>query len=140
MTEPFAVRISVRGYELDTQGHVNGAVYHQYGDHARWECLRAAGIALDDLLATGMAPVTLENTIRYHHELRGGDEIEVTCAFTWGEGKTFRVHQLVRRADGTLAAEITSVGGMLDLTHRRLVPDPGEHWRALATAPALLGL
>lgn len=136
----FAVRIRVRGYELDTQGHVNGAVYHQYGDHARWECLRAAGIALDDLLGTGMAPVTLENTIRYHHELRGGDEIDVTCDFTWGGGRTFRVHQDVRRTDGTLAAEISSVGGMLDLTHRRLVPDPGEHWRALATAPELLGL
>lgn len=136
----FAVRITVRGYELDTQGHVNGAVYHQYGDHARWECLRAAGISVDDLIGTGVGPVTLENTIRYHRELRGGDEVDVTCAFVWGDGKTFRVEQEFRRADGVLAAELTSVGGLLDLEHRRLLPDPAAHWKSLAATPELLNL
>lgn len=122
----FQVRIGVRGYELDTQGHVNGVVYHQYGDHARWECLRAAGVSMPDLLATGVGPVTLENTIRHHHELRGGDEADVTCAFVWGQGKTFHVEQEIRRADGVLAAEISSLGGLLDLAGRRLVSDPGR--------------
>ncbi|MEV4892716.1 acyl-CoA thioesterase [Nonomuraea sp. NPDC055795] len=136
----FAVRIAVRGYELDTQGHVNGAVYHQYGDHARWECLRAAGITVEDLLASGVGPITLENTIRYHRELRGGDEVEVSCRFEWGAGKTFRIVQEYRHEDGGLAAELTSVGGLLDLRERRLVPDPAAHWRALASEPALLGL
>ncbi|MFD9945082.1 acyl-CoA thioesterase [Nonomuraea sp. NPDC059023] len=136
----FAVRIAVRGYELDTQGHVNGAVYHQYGDHARWECLRAAGITVEDLLASGVGPITLENTIRYHRELRGGDEVEVSCGFEWGAGKTFRIVQEYRHRDGGLAAELTSVGGLLDLRERRLVPDPAAHWRALASEPALLGL
>ncbi|MFI6389646.1 acyl-CoA thioesterase [Nonomuraea sp. NPDC050547] len=136
----FAVRIAVRGYELDTQGHVNGAVYHQYGDHARWECLRAAGITVEDLLASGVGPITLENTIRYHRELRGGDEVEVSCGFEWGAGKTFRIVQEYRHEDGGLAAELTSVGGLLDLRERRLVPDPAARWRALASEPALLGL
>jgi len=140
VTEPFTVRITVRSYELDTQGHLNGAVYHQYGDHARWECLRAAGISIDDLLTTGIGPVTLENTIRYHHELHGGDEVDVTSAFTWSDGKTFRIYQQVRRTDGTLAAEITSIGGLLDLTERRLVGNPAERWQALAASPELLGL
>lgn len=62
MAEPFQTRITVRGYELDSQGHLHNAVYHQYGDHARWECLRAAGVSVDDLLASGIGPVTLEST------------------------------------------------------------------------------
>ncbi|MEV4173446.1 MULTISPECIES: acyl-CoA thioesterase [unclassified Nonomuraea] len=136
----FSVRIAVRGYELDTQGHVNSAVYHQYGDHARWECLRAAGIDVDDLRGTGLGPVTLENTIRYHRELRGGDEVEVTCAFEWGEGKTYRVRQEFRRPDGELAAELTGVGGLMDLDARRLVDDPKGRWRSLARTPAVLNL
>lgn len=140
MTEPFTVRVTVRAYELDTQGHLNGAVYHQYGDHARWECLRAAGVSLDELRATGVGPVTLENTIRYHRELRAGDDVDITCTFDWGAGRTFRMRQELRRADGVLAAEISSVGGLLDLAERRLVPDPGGRWRALADRPALLGL
>ncbi|MGI5270021.1 acyl-CoA thioesterase [Nonomuraea sp. CA-218870] len=61
----FSVRVTVRGYEIDVQGHLNNVVYHQYGDHARWELLRAAGIGADDLRRSGVGPVTLENTIRY---------------------------------------------------------------------------
>ncbi|NBE99365.1 acyl-CoA thioesterase [Nonomuraea sp. KC401] len=136
----FSVRIAVRGYELDGQGHVNNAVYFQYGDHARWECLRAAGISVDDLWDHGIGPVTLENTIRYHRELRAGDEVDVTCAFEWGEGKTFRVRQEFRKPDGELAAEMTGVGGLMDLEVRRLLDDPKTRWRALARTPAVLGL
>ncbi|MEV4392383.1 acyl-CoA thioesterase [Nonomuraea sp. NPDC049607] len=116
----FTVRIAVRGYELDTQGHLNNVVYHQYGDHARWECLRAAGISIDDLREAGVGPVT--------------------CAFEWGEGRTFRIRQEFRGADGEPAAELTGVGGLMDLRARRLLHDPGNRWRALARTPAVMGL
>jgi acyl-CoA thioester hydrolase len=136
----FTVRIVVRGYELDTQGHLNSAVYHQYGEHARWECLKAAGIPTDELLASGAGPVQLEATIKFFHELRGGDEVDVSCVFVWGEGKTFRLDQDYVRADGTHCAALTSVAGLLDLEKRRLIPDPGAHLRGLAADPSILGL
>lgn len=44
--------------------------------------------------------------MRYLRELWAGDEVEVTCAFVWGEGKTFRIEQTVRASDGTVAAEV----------------------------------
>jgi acyl-CoA thioester hydrolase len=44
MTDPFHVRVAVRGYELDVNGHLNRAHYLHYAEHARWECLRAAGL------------------------------------------------------------------------------------------------
>ncbi len=87
MAEPFQVRIAVRGYEIDAQGHLNGVVYLQYGEHARWECLRAAGISQNKLFAAGVGPVQLETTIRFHRELRAGDEVDVSCVFVWGDGK-----------------------------------------------------
>ncbi len=133
MGDPFRVRVTVRGYELDTQGHLNQAVYLQYAEHARWECLRAAGISQDRLLATGVGPVALEVNLRYLRELRGGDEVDVTCEFRWGEGKTFQLVQDYTRADGTAVAALTGVGGLLDLAARRLVPDPRERFRELAT-------
>jgi acyl-CoA thioester hydrolase len=140
MADPFRVRITVRGYELDTQGHLNQAVYLQYAEHARWECLRAAGISQDGLIATGVGPVQLEVTIRYLHELRGGDEIDVSCEFHWGEGKTFRIEQDYRRADGTSVAELAAVGGLLDLRKRRLITDPRQQFRELVTVPELMNL
>ncbi|REE95242.1 acyl-CoA thioesterase [Thermomonospora umbrina] len=135
----FSVRIGVRAYELDTQGHLNQAVYLRYAEHARWELLRVAGVPNDKLLASGVGPVVLETTIKYLRELRGGDEVDVTCEFVFGEGKTFQVRQEIRKVDGTPAATITAVGGLLDLAERRLVPDPGGRLRALAGDPAYFG-
>jgi acyl-CoA thioester hydrolase len=138
--EPFQVRITVRGYEIDSRGHLNHAIYLWYAEHARWELLRAAGITDDAMTAAGIGPAALENNIRYRAELRAGDEVDVGCGFEWGAGKVFRISQDFRRPDGTLAAELRGVAGMLDLTERRLVADPAGRLRALATDPLVLGL
>ncbi|WP_432119418.1 acyl-CoA thioesterase [Streptomyces sp. bgisy032] len=140
MSEPFSVPVTVRGYETDVQGHLNQAVYLNYAEHARWALLQAAGITQSRLISTGVGPVALETTVRYRRELLAGDEVEVTCAFAWGGGKTFRIEQTVRKTDGTVAAEITGVGGILDLKERRLVADPARVFKELATDPGLFGL
>ncbi|WP_432082167.1 acyl-CoA thioesterase [Streptomyces sp. WAC 04229] len=140
MSEPFSVPVTVRGYETDTQGHLNQAVYLNYAEHARWSLLSAAGIRQADLVARGVGPVALETTIRFHRELLAGDEVEVTCAFEWGEGKTFRIHQIIRKSDGTVAAEVEGVGGLMDLRARKLVTDPRERFKELAADPGLFGL
>ncbi|WP_037681470.1 thioesterase family protein [Streptomyces griseus] len=140
MTEPFSVPVTVRGYETDVQGHLNQAVYLNYAEHARWSLLQAAGISQSGLIGKGVGPVALETTIRYHRELLAGDEVEVTCAFDWGEGKTFRMRQAIRKTDGTVAAEVMAVGGLLDLEQRRLVADPREYFKELAADPAMFGL
>ena len=132
MADVFQVRIAVRGYELDLQGHVNQAVYLQYGEHARWQCFYAAGLTPEVLIAAGVGPVVLETTIRYLKELRAGDELDVTCRFLWSTGKTFQVEQDYTRTDGTPIARLTSVVGVLDRELRRLVPDPAERLRSLA--------
>ncbi|MEU1270956.1 acyl-CoA thioesterase [Streptomyces sp. NPDC005799] len=139
MSEPFSVPVTVRGYETDVQGHLNQAVYLNYAEHARWSLLRAAGISQAELIGRGVGPVALETTIRYRRELIAGDEVQVTCAFAWSEGKTFRIEQTIRKADGTVAAEITAVGGMMDLEQRRLVPEPRKLFEELATDPSPFG-
>ncbi|MFF7788523.1 thioesterase family protein [Streptomyces sp. NPDC007991] len=140
MSEPFSVPVTVRGYETDVQGHLNQSVYLNYAEHSRWSLLRAAGISQSALVGSGVGPVALETTLRYQRELVAGDEVEVTCAFAWGEGKTFRIEQTVRKTDGTVAAEITAVLGLLDLKTRKLVPDPRDQFRRLASDPGLFGL
>ena len=138
--EPYRVRIVVRGYELDMNGHLNQAVYLQYAEHARRSLVRAAGIADGKLREARVGPVVLETTIRFKRELREGDEVDVSCAFAWGNGKTFRTVQEMRCLDGTVAAELTAVLGIMDLEKRRLVPDPAGALRPLTSEPAMLGL
>ncbi|MGW2641135.1 acyl-CoA thioesterase [Streptomyces sp. NPDC001348] len=140
MAEPFSVRVTVRGYETDVQGHLNQAVYLNYAEHARWTLLQAAGISQARLIGRGVGPVALETTLRYRRELLAGDEVDVTCEFEWTGGKTFRVRQEIRKTDGTVAAEVVGVGGLLDLKERKLVTDPREIFKELAADLSLFGL
>jgi acyl-CoA thioester hydrolase len=140
MADLFQVRIAVRGYELDLQGHVNQAVYLQYGEHARWQFFIEAGLTPEVLVGAGVGPVVLETTIRYLKELRAGDEVDVSCRFLFSGGKTFQVEQDYTRIDGVPVARVTGVAGLLDRNTRRLVADPAERLRALATDVSLLGL
>ena len=140
MNDSFQVRVTVRGYELDTQGHLNWAEYLHYAEHAFLGCLAAAGITQHALLAAGFGPAALGVQVRFRRELRGGDDVDVTCAFIWGDGKTFQVRHDFLRADGDVAAELTSTTGLLDLRERKLVLDPAKYLRTLAASPAIIGL
>lgn len=136
----FTNRIEVRVSDLDLQGHVTGAAYHQYADHCRFTCVQAAGISVEEMLAGGVGPVNLETMLRFQRELRGGDSVDITCEWVWGTGKTYRVEHVLTRADGEPVATVTNVSGLLDLTSRRLMADPARRWRSLASHPELLGL
>ncbi|SDD87950.1 acyl-CoA thioesterase [Actinokineospora iranica] len=122
--KPWSTRISVRTYELDSLGHVNQAVYHQYAEIARVEGFAAAGCSWDGLMAAKTAPVLLSSTIDFRRELRTGDQIEVTCEVKFGTGKTFNADSVISKLDGTVSAEITCVIGVMDLDKRKLVADP----------------
>lgn len=140
MLDGFTTRMAVRVFDLDAQGHLTGAAYLQYANHALWECVRAAGVDIDALLGSRIGPVNLETNIRFLRELRGGDEVDVSCRLVFTGGKTYRVRHEFRTPRGELAAEVNAVFGLLDLTQRRLVPDPGSRWRRHAKVPEMLGL
>lgn len=118
------MRIVVRSYELDSLGHLNQAVYHQYAEVARLEMLRAAGCGFGQMIAAGVAPVLLESHIRHLRELRDGDEVMVTSGLEFSAGKTFRMKQSIIRSDGVVSAELDCLTGLMDLAKRRLVADP----------------
>ncbi|RDI55656.1 acyl-CoA thioesterase [Nocardia mexicana] len=136
----FSVPVTVRGYELDVNGHLNQAVYHQYAEHARWEVLRAAGLVPDKMRLAGVGPVVLESTVKHLRELHLGDEVTVTSEFEWGEGKVFRMRQQIIKLDGTISAEFGVVLGLMDLTARKLVSNPIERFLELAESREALGL
>ncbi len=136
----YEIRIPVRAYELDTQGHLNSAVFLQYAEHARWEHLAAAGISAQALLASGVGPVFLQSTINWTAEVRAGDALTVSVTYQFGdaESKTFLIDQSFRRDDEAAAATLSSRCGLLDLATRRMVPDPRRRLEELSPGfPAL---
>lgn len=133
----FSVRIAVRSYELDALGHVNQAVYHSYAEHARVRLFEEAG-ATEPLLAQGVAPVLLESHAHYRKELRGGQEVDVSCGMSFGDGKVFSMPSVITFPDGRVSAEIDCTIGLMDLSVRRLVADPRERITKLVEHPELL--
>jgi len=125
--EQYSVRIKVRHYELDTLGHLNHAVYHQYGEVARLEWFNDAceGKGFAD---KNIAPVLLETRVKFRRELREGDTVDVTLDVTFGDGKTFEMYSEILKLDGTVAAEIECVLGLMDLERRKLVRNPKEQF------------
>jgi len=140
MADHFTVRVGVRSYEIDLNGHVNHANYHRYAEHARTEHLNAAGCSIDRFVERGLAIVLLETTCRFQRELRYGDDVEIDSRLSFGAGKTFRMeHTLTRTVDGVAAAEISATMGLLDADTRRLLADPRDRLLELATSPELIG-
>jgi YbgC/YbaW family acyl-CoA thioester hydrolase len=139
MAGHFSVRIAVRSYELDVNGHVNHTYYHRYGEHARTEHLRAAGCSLVTLVAHGLGIVMLETRVGFLRELREGDELDVDSRIVFGPGKTFHNAHTLRRTDGVVVAEISCTMGLIDASTRRLVPDPRARLTAMAADVDLLG-
>jgi acyl-CoA thioester hydrolase len=135
----FSVRVTVRGYELDINGHVNHVAYYRYGEHARTEHLAAAGCTFAVLTAQGLGPVLLETHVRFLRELRYGDDVDVESEFVFDHPKTFSARAVLRRADGVVSAEIDSRMGVIDHATRRLVADPRGRLGEIATEPEVLG-
>jgi YbgC/YbaW family acyl-CoA thioester hydrolase len=72
--------ITVRGYELDSYGHVNNAVYLQYYEQARWEMMKELGF-LDRLKESRLSVVVVESLVRYMREICMFDELVVESTF-----------------------------------------------------------
>jgi YbgC/YbaW family acyl-CoA thioester hydrolase len=81
---PFCVDVAVRGYEVDSFGHVNNAVYLQWLEHARWEMGHRSGLAW---VGQDILPVVRHLTLDYRTETRLGDALRI-CMWPRSIGQT----------------------------------------------------
>ena len=140
MADQFRTPMQVRIADCDAQGHLTGAAYLSYANHALWACLKAAGVDVDALIRDGFGPVHLETKISFLREFRCGDVLDVTCDLASEGGKTYKIRSRFLGADGHNHAEVESICGLLELKTRRLHTDPAAQWRQRAGRPELLGL
>lgn len=63
----FEFKLEVRGYELDSFGHVNNAVYLNYFEQARWDILKQKNL-FDYFKENKLLLVVTETHIRYSFE------------------------------------------------------------------------
>ncbi|KOX03197.1 hypothetical protein ADK66_28770 [Micromonospora sp. NRRL B-16802] len=138
---PHSTHIIIRSDDIDSNGHVRGSQYLSYAVHARWSALAEAGLSVKKLAAAGFGPVELDVSIKYRRELMLGDEIDVETRFEYPSPKIVKVVQsTIRRSDGTVAAEVTSLTGLMNLTERKLVDNAAAVWRRFLREPSIVDL
>lgn len=65
MSTSFTTTLTVRSYDLDSYGHVNNAVYLNYLEAARCDCLNQVGLSFNDFKRWGKFPVVAEAHLYY---------------------------------------------------------------------------
>jgi acyl-CoA thioester hydrolase len=96
----FTLRWPVRGYELDSNGHVNNAVYLSWAEELATAHAEAAGYGRAWSATRGGGWVVRKTEITYHRPAVYGDEVELTV----------RV-ELVRGARAMRRTTISRIGG-----------------------------
>src|SRR5206468_4148735 len=77
MSKVYRCTLEVRGYELDSFGHVNHAVYVSYLEHARWKMLGEEGITPAQFDEWKRWPVIGGLELKYLKPTFIGDELDI---------------------------------------------------------------
>ena len=123
----FTVRWPVRGYELDSLGHVNNSVYLSWAEEVATEHAEAAGYGRDWSASRGGGWIIRKTEITYHRPAVYGDEVELTVRVELVRGaRGVRRTTIHRIADRELLAEVLTEWVWVRLSDRRPVAAPRE--------------
>lgn len=123
----FTMRWPVRGYELDSRGHVNNAVYLSWAEEIATAHAEAAGYGREWSAQHGGGWVIRRIEITYHRPAVYGDEVEVTVVVELLRGARGVRRTTIRRAsDGELFAELLTEWVWVRLSDGRATQVPRE--------------
>lgn len=106
----FRSQIEVRGYELDSFGHVNHATYVSYLEHARWHVLRDAGITLKTFEDLQRWPVIARIEVDYMRPTYLGDLLEIETQVVEHKKTSFVFAQrILKGGEPVLQARVQAV-------------------------------
>lgn len=94
----FVCELRVRGYELDSFGHVNHATYLNYLEHARWEALDEGGFSYETLRAQGWAIHVARAEVRYLKPCFEGQLLRIRTHVQQFRNTSMLLAQEIRRA------------------------------------------
>lgn len=98
----------VRSYELDSNGHVNNAVYLNYAEQLTIEHAELSGYGSEWTASRGGIWVVHRNLVTHHRPALYGDQLVLTVRVILVQGARGIRHTLICRAGGELLAEVVT--------------------------------
>ncbi len=133
MSEHFS-RLIIAGWgDMDFNGHMRNTAYLDKSGDVRMMFFASHGFAMSEFMRLRIGPVVMKDEVEYFKESHMLEEIKVVLmsAGMSLDGSRFRIRNEFYRHDGKLAARVTSTGGWLDLSQRRLVVPPAALLQAM---------
>ena len=123
-TRIYKTHSTVRGYELDSYGHVNNSVYLNYFEHGRWEMLR--DLDLNHVIhSDNVLLVVADVHIRYMREAKLYDEIEIQTRVVREDPYLVFKQKLINKTTGLALARGETKTIFID-EHKKPVDIPAE--------------
>ncbi len=119
--------------DMDFNSHMRNTAFLDKSGDVRMMFFSENGFPMSEFVRASLGPVIMTDEIEYHREIGLLQEITVTLAVAGlsEDGSRWLMRNEFLRADGKLAARVTSAGGWLDLKARRLVAPPAGLLQAL---------
>ncbi len=133
----FEKRLVAGWGDMDFNSHMRNTAFLDKSADVRMMFFSENGFPMDEFIRRKIGPVIMKDEIEYFKEIRLLEELRVTLTIAGlaEDGSRFLMRNEFWRADGKLAAKVTSAGGWLDLSFRKLVVPPEALLAALRSLP-----
>jgi acyl-CoA thioester hydrolase len=133
MPELFTKTFHVRWGDMDFNAHMKNTAYLDLAADVRMLYFQAHGFTMREFERLRLGPVIMRDELEYFRELRLLEPVKVTLALAGlsHDVSKFRIINEFFRDDEKLAAKVTSTGGWLDLSARKLIAPPEKLAEAL---------
>jgi acyl-CoA thioester hydrolase len=128
MTTPAVFqRAMIAGWgDMDFNAHMRNTAFLDKAADVRFMFFAGQGFGVDEFMRLRIGPVVRRDELEYFREVRLLEEFHVRLesAGLSEDGSRFILRNTFLRADDTIVARVTSSGGWLDLSARRLIVPP----------------
>jgi acyl-CoA thioester hydrolase len=123
--------------DMDFNAHMRNTAFLDKSADVRMMYFTEHGFPAGEFLRLKLGPVVMKDEVEYRKEVGLLQEITVTLAIAGHseDGSRFILRNEILRQDGTLCARVTSSGGWLALTTRKLVSPPEALHGAMKSLP-----
>ena len=125
--------------DMDFNSHMRNTAFLDKSADVRMMFFAENGFPMEEFMRRRIGPVILKDEVEYFKEVRLLEPLRVTLlsAGLAEDGSRFLIRNEFWREDGKLIARVTSAGGWLDLTSRKLIVPPEALLAAMRSlAPA----
>jgi acyl-CoA thioester hydrolase len=124
----YSVNYEIKPSDIDSNGHVNYAVYIDAAGHLRYRFFAEHGFPPERFVQLGIGPIYTDIHARFLREVLLGETMTITYSLSGlsPQGARWKVHHDFIKSNGKKAVSLDLVGAILDLTARKPVPPTPE--------------